>query len=748
MFQKRNIFKNNFNKLVIISLLILCIVLMVYYKYYRHIQNTIFNESSIYLEDLSRGISEDINRKINDYYTFLDVMADYLTIQNVNTINDVHNILKNQAEYLNFQELLFVDSDSIGYKMDGQTLLMKDDPNIQKTIVDREKSISSLSTINQKDIVVLTTPVNNITLNGKTIVAMGVVFDAQDFHQMLSLSSFKERASSYIIDLNGELVIGPSPENSNDIDIDSYHFLNNHKDSIIDKLTNLKNENSSGLINFNVGDKYIAMTYNHTKFGDAYLLTFVSGTVAFKQSVLLLNTTQLFFGGILCISLLLANIIAVIYRRYRLKLENIAFVDSVTGGNTLQGFYTLVKELLPNMHEKRIAIVYTNIRNFKMLNDQLGQHNCDKLLAAISQSIQADLTNQEIVGRVSADHFCVFIQYRDHDDLYNRFAKWYLLTKQRVETDMRTHWMHPEMEFGVYVIEDGMVPLQQMVDRAKLALRDTEAIPNSRIRFALYNDQLRCKLLREQQIETIMEDSLRNGEFQVYLQPKYSTIEEKIVGAEALTRWKNEIEGDIYPDEFIPIFEKNGFIIQLDLWIFEEVCRLLRDWLDQGKEPIKISVNCSRVHFKTSDFVEDYIRIAQLYNIPRNLIEIEVTENLVLENMNRFIKIVNEIKQAGFGCSVDDFGVGYSSLSLIKDISADTLKLDKVFFRYSKQDEERAVYVISSIISMAKALSMKTVAEGVEDREQVEMLKRLGCDYIQGYVFAKPMPVKDFEHYY
>ena len=172
---------------------------------------------------------------------------------------------------------------------------------------------------------------------------------------------------------------------------------------------------------------------------------------------------------------------------------------------------------------------------------------------------------------------------------------------------------------------------------------------------------------------------------------------------------------------------------------------MIRVWIDEEREPIKVSINCSRIHFKKPDFFKEYLKIAKSYNVPEYLIEFELTESIVLDDMHQFIQIIEEIHKAGFSCSVDDFGSGYSSLNLIKEIHVDTLKLDKVFFRNSTQNSKRTESIISSIISMAKALSMKTVAEGVEEREQVDMLKRLGCDYIQGYVFAKPMPIKDFE---
>lgn len=488
-------------------------------------------------------------------------------------------------------------------------------------------------------------------------------------------------------------------------------------------------------------------------FAGVFLVCLFLFTLAFYdyqtlQDTAIVKTKMFIWIVIACFFITLFFFVGLFYRRYRKKLETLVYVDPVTGGGTLQSFYKHAEKALKVGNSKPYALVYTNIRNFKMLNEQFGYKNCDTLLHAIYIGIGNDLIHKEVIGREAADRFYILLEYQNKQHLLNRFMEWHYRTRVYAENSKGLQWMHPEMEFGIYVIEDNSLPLRMMLDRAMLALRHAEIKDyDTRLRYAFYDDQLRCQLLRERQIVDMMKDALQKGEFQVYLQPKYRLSDEKLIGAEALVRWVSESEGMIYPNEFIPLFEKNGFIVQLDLWIFEEVCRLLREWLDQGIEPVKVSVNCSRIHFKQTDFLKAYINIANSYNIPRNLIEIELTESLAFEGIEKFTYIIEEIHKAGFGCSVDDFGSGYSSLSIIEKFPVDTMKLDQTFFRSSKTNNKRFEAVISSIISMAKALSMKTVAEGVEEREQVELLKRLGCDYVQGYVFAKPMPVKEFEPY-
>ncbi|MEG2203494.1 MAG: EAL domain-containing protein, partial [Christensenellaceae bacterium] len=366
------------------------------------------------------------------------------------------------------------------------------------------------------------------------------------------------------------------------------------------------------------------------------------------------------------------------------------------------------------------------------------------LLRAINYGITTHLNSDECVGRLFADNFCVLIQYEGETALVERFN---LFKNECVQylTDRGFIWIPHTVELGIFVIDNSDISLSDMIDRAKLSLLESACKLQNKMRYAIYNEKVRHTMLREKQLEDKMESALEKHEFEVYLQPKYHTETECIGGAEALVRWNDPQEGMIYPDEFISLFEKNGFVTQIDLFVFEEVCRILKDWAQKGLPLMKISVNCSRIHLKTPNFLEEYRRIAAKYNIPLNMLEIELTESAVFEDVETLSNIIREIHSIGFGCSMDDFGSGYSSLNQIRKISVDTLKLDRIFFQPDTVDFERTESVVGSIISMAKALHMCTVAEGIEERKQVDMLKNLKCDYIQGFYFAKPMPVVDFE---
>lgn len=242
-----------------------------------------------------------------------------------------------------------------------------------------------------------------------------------------------------------------------------------------------------------------------------------------------------------------------------------------------------------------------------------------------------------------------------------------------------------------------------------------------------------------------MPTALAQGEFLVYLQPKYCLSNNRVEGAEALVRWNDPEAGMIFPNDFIPLFEKNGSIIKLDYYVFEEVVKTLRSWIRSGKRPLPISVNLSRAHLSHPEFLERYRALCESYGVPPQLIEIEVTETLALENLSRLVKIIRALHEIGFRCSIDDFGNGYSSLNLLAALPVDVLKLDRSFFLSNVEQGSPYGIVVEHILSLARSLSMETVAEGIESPQQVAFLRKAQCGCIQGYVFSKPIPVPAFE---
>lgn len=254
------------------------------------------------------------------------------------------------------------------------------------------------------------------------------------------------------------------------------------------------------------------------------------------------------------------------------------------------------------------------------------------------------------------------------------------------------------------------------------------------------------KFLDRKQVEADYQQGMQNKEFDVYLQPKFDTRSEHIVGAEALIR-RNKNGKQILPQEFIPIYEKTGVITKLDMWVLEQVCKTINKWKKRNYVLFPISVNESRRHLYHKKHIKELEKIIQDYQIPANYIELEMTESAVVHNIQVAKEAEKKVHKLGFVVAMDDFGTGYSSFHMLRQIEIDVLKIDKKFSDAVLEDE-RGKIILESIIQMAKRLKIRTVAEGIETKEQVEYLKKIGCDWIQGYYFAKPMPISKFEEIY
>ena len=281
-----------------------------------------------------------------------------------------------------------------------------------------------------------------------------------------------------------------------------------------------------------------------------------------------------------------------------------------------------------------------------------------------------------------------------------------------------------------------------MCDRANLALNRAKG--NFQTPYCVYDDNMRQQMVMEQKIVNAMESAIENKEFTLYLQPKYEIINETLIGAEALVRWNSKTGGFISPADFIPVFEKNGFVYDVDKFIWEETCRCLRRWLDEGKKVVPVSVNVSRIDLYDPMLLDYLVELREQYRIPEDLLELEITESAYTEDPDQIIATTSQLSKAGFMILMDDFGSGYSSLTSLKKMHIDILKLDMGFLN-SKDESVKGGNILAAIMQMAHSLNMQTIAEGVETKEQVDFLRSIGCQWVQGYYYSRPLPVADYE---
>lgn len=416
-------------------------------------------------------------------------------------------------------------------------------------------------------------------------------------------------------------------------------------------------------------------------------------------------------------------------------VDYLATYDELTGIYNKQAFYTKTKEMLLDNPDKNFDLLRINIERFKVLNDLFGESTGDKLLRYIGKFLKEINLPLCVSGRLYADNFVVCYEAGKGDS--RRMINTLQMVADSFAINNRTI-----LSFGLYRIDDKTLPVSVMCDRANMAL--WKAKGNFKNPYCEYDEKMRQQVLKEQKIINAMEMAIQNKEFTLYLQPKYNIEKGTIIGAEALVRWISQENGFISPGDFIPVFENNGFVYEVDKFIWEESCRYLRKWLDEGREVNPISVNVSRIDLYDPKLVKHLVDLREKYQLPSQYLELEITESAYTEDPEQIITITRQLREAGFVILMDDFGTGYSSLNMLKDIQIDVLKLDMGFLK-SSDYSAKGGNILTAILKMAESLKMQTIAEGVETKEQVEFLKSIGCKYVQGFYYSKPLPVEDFE---
>ncbi len=449
----------------------------------------------------------------------------------------------------------------------------------------------------------------------------------------------------------------------------------------------------------------------------------------------------------LVLSVILITVFAIYYIfsfigviRSERRTTKIIYTDMITGGNNW--FYFIKKGtsiLKKNRGKKNYAVVHLCMHKYHSFCTCFGVQKGEELLAKFYQVLRKKLRHNELIAYHENAQFGLLLAYSSQEELEQRIEMLEEAMKQSVP-NVKLYF-----GFGVCFAEVKQKDVEMLYNNAFTACElhgeDTEH------KIAFFDEEMNKQKLWERKVEDDMERALAAGEFKVYLQPKISAAEEKLAGAEALVRWIHPKEGFIPPNKFIPIFENNGFILKLDDYMLEEVARQQAEWIAQGRTIVPISVNVSRAHFTREDLAEHICKIVDKYKVPHDVIELELTESAFFDDKKVLLNTVKKLRENGFPVSMDDFGAGYSSLNSLKELTIDVLKIDADFFR-NVEEVERGMLIVSEVIDLAKKLNMKIVAEGIESRDQVDFLVQQECDLIQGYFFAKPMPVEEFVEKY
>ncbi len=701
--------KKRISYLLIVSILINVIFLCGGYAFIAQAKRALFNEKSNYMREISLKTAQNIESYINGYLTTVEAIAAFVSTHDPYDIDHVVTILRMEAEKNGFKRMGVILKDGTAITTDGKTVDFSDREYFAEAM--KGKSVVSdkllVDKVDGKEINVVAAPV---FYNGAVEEVIFATKTQEDFANIMQISSFGGEGYSYIITADGSPVVRTTHPNS----VGEYTNLfdeisKNVSDANYRTMKLNMAQGLDGTFENRAGAVRKMVYYSKVGINDWWLISVVpSKVISFQSDKLIIELTIFMLLVVLALSALC--IITVFNtNKSNKRLQQIAFYDKITGFYNWDKFIIDAKEMLDTQIHAQYALVSLDIKKFSVLNDLFGHARGDNTLKAFAVIINETIGENDIFARVSDDKFAILMQYENREQIVDCIAQ----LSQAVRNIASDYTI--EVFAGIYLIDKETASIDIINDRATIARNVAKQSTDSN--YSFFDEKTRLEILKDKEIENAMHEALKAHEFAVYLQPKYSVKTERVIGAEALVRWQKPDGTLIPPNDFIPLFEKNGFIRQLDLYVFEQVCFLLSKWRAHGNmQELPISVNISRVHISDNHLPQKLLKIMEEYQINPEQLEFELTESAVYADTENMKSMMRRIRSLGIRIAIDDFGCGYSSLGTLKDLPIDVVKL-----------------------------GLKTVAEGIETIDQIAFLKATDCDIVQGYYYSRPIQAKDFE---
>lgn len=464
-----------------------------------------------------------------------------------------------------------------------------------------------------------------------------------------------------------------------------------------------------------------------------FALLWGTGMVLFPHAFSPLNLLLLFLGAFFAI------LVAVFLFRQRFNrhLYRLAYADLLTGIANANYFEEEGTRRRRAAAPHSLCVVSTDISHFSTINDSYGRQMGDDIILQVTKALQATFGGEALLARVKADHFLLLLPFSGEEGTRAALLRF---GAQNSDYAAASHHIKLRFNFGVAEIGDDHTPFTAFVDAAEIARREARIRPDPVL---FFSGELEEQLRQNREMEDQMEQALADGEFVAYYQPKFNMATGEICGAEALVRWQRGPSHLYYPDQFIPLFERNGFITEVDFCVLDQACALLRRRLDSRLPAFPISVNQSRLHLQEEGYLQRLMEMVERHRVPPGLIELELTETAFNE-LGHLEELGRQLKEIGFLLSIDDFGSGYSSLSLLGGFPLDTIKLDRTFMDKALSSP-RSQIIVQKVVELAHEMGILVISEGVELPEQARFLLQIGCQHAQGYLYARPLPADAFE---
>lgn len=721
--------EKNFIIPIVVIVIIMLIIISLSLVYMKYIQNLIDENTLKNLGELTSQDAENVKNKIAQHKKILDNLVNQINDEKDISNDKIFEIFENSLAKGEFSRIGVLYEDGGCITSDGEIVDLSDDIESFFSSDDIQLSKSRKSKVDQEEINIYSKKLNN----GNENIVILLVIETDNYEKIFSGKIYNGEGNEYIIDSEG-IILANSNNRENGYSLFNILGILKGEDNLQkqEKMrTDIKN-NSDGQIKYNISGKYYYTSYEYLNINDWYLIIITPGSAIaqeYNKSLVITFISSIIVNfGILIIAIY----IVMSNKNKRKKLYELAYVDKLTGLGNYNYFIEISKELLKN-NDGRYHLIILDIDKFKTFNKQYGRETGDKLLQQIGKKLKQLVGIDQLITRFSNDIFSILLE--ENKSSTKEFHK--LLEKINDElsnADIDGIKYTVLISIGVYNIKKNENDIFHVLDKALMAHESAKG--NYNHKYEIFNEHLEEKILKEHYFETKMNEGLEKGEFKVFYQPKVNSQTGKMQQAEALVRW--ELDGKLIPpNEFIPLFERNKFIIKLDTYIFEQVCRNVAEWKSKYNKLIKVSINISKEHLLEKNFVKEYCNIARKYNLMPEELELEITESATIDDNVDLVALLNEIKKAGFSIAIDDFGTGYSSLSILQNMPIDVIKIDKSFVNQPR--------MLEIMMIIASKLELKTVIEGVETKEQVIELQNLGIDLLQGYYYSRPVRKVDFE---
>ncbi len=689
------------------------------------------------LVDMANQQQDNVNSQLDNMMYSIANIAETLPIIGVSE-EEIFTYIEEKKELLNMEAVMISDLNGIVYL---DSLIVDDisDTEYFKAAMSGEMFSTEpiYSEISKKEVFIVATPIYvDEKIDGVLLVEY-----CTEYLSSIMLTFTDGRGLSLMINSDSEILLNTS---SFDITFDAFKAAKFDNGTTFESIVADFKEGKSGSISYSInGDRKFG-EYRPIDIND-WIIFFEISEESLADSADNISFSMIITSTLILIVAFLTVVYVVVSKNNSAKvLEKAAYYDELTDIPNLLRFKMLVAEAIKKDPSGEFVMVKMDMMNFKAINEVFGFESGDKVIKAIAETGKKVVDKSFIQARVTSDEFIFFAKKELFVNL-EESSKGYEQRFKDLLPELDDHRF--KFRYGRYYINHKEVDVNDMIQKTNTA--HTFAKEDGVSNICDYDEKFTERVLRETEISNKMNRALENEEFKVYLQPKFDVMSEKIVGAEALVRWIEANGNMIFPNDFIPLFERNGFIVDLDMYMLSKVCEKLSSWSCE-ENCIPVSVNFSRLHLNNKNFVLDIKEIVDSYKVNPDCIEIELTESTVMENEKELSVIIRELHEIGFKVSIDDFGSGYSSLGMLKNFKVDTLKLDRSFFiKIADEDEHsRGNIVVENIVRLADSLGMKTVAEGIEEIEQVEFLRKINCDAAQGYFYARPLPADEFESLY